>query len=224
MAQEKSTASEGTTPSQAAPSQKKVELTEDQFNALMQRLNAVENQRPVEQLTTSGGRLQGSVEKYPTDPSRYPDPTEDLLNVKHPILAQHNLPVNYVLKYKAEGMRYQTADNIWVREPRFIIELYKKVYNDEGEWDGKLALMQKGFWTEDEIVAERIAQQLGIDTNSVSMKELLDRVRFERFKNWLINFFRPRKNQQGGKRVKEELIGGMVTKVTDISEVRGRNL
>lgn len=204
------------------PTPKKVELTQEQFNSLMQRLNDVERQRPQGAQLSAQGNVTGIVEKYPVDPRKYPDPTEDLYELKDPILVRHNLRENYVLTWKVKKLRYQTAAGIWINEPSFSLTLYRKHFDEEtGEPTGKLFKIQEGRWTEDEVLAHEIARKVGIDTDAIGISQLLERVRKERFREWLVELFRPANRPQSKRSKKEEVHNGVVMEVTDIQTVRG---
>jgi len=173
----------------------------------------------------SNSGVQGVVTKYPLDPKGYQDPTERLYDI--PELARFALRQNYVLTWAVEMVEYD-SHNIHYREPVFKVTLER--YPTEAERaeaaeanrplsDGALIHVQTNIMHEDETAAHQAATRLGIDyeRDFGSVEEMLEAMRFERFKQWLIHLFIKPITPQ--KRTTEFAIGGRVVKVRETEQI-----
>lgn len=197
-----------------------VTLTQDQFNELMNRLNNAERavvniasgsqQASQTASQTAQGRPVGISKKWSTNPKDYPDPTDKLYDLKE--LSRYNLRENFELKWEVEPVTYETKWGTMITEPRFNITLFRKYFEEDGEWHGKLIKIQKGQWHEDEQAAYQILTAMGIevDEGSDELKEILDRARYERFRQWLIALFKPQRLNEAKTSEVETVIDGQV--------------
>lgn len=217
-------------PSQPAP--QLITLTQEQFDALMRRYaqGNTTDQVPAPSMTPGigiGGGLQtnargqvvGTVTKFETDPNYYPNPTERLL--AEPRLSRFSMSENYFLTWDITSRPYETKDNLSMREPTFHITLYMNQFDDEGNDTGKAIVVQTLHFNEDEQIAEQFAAEHDIDTGTVDMRRLMDKVRYERAKNWLLNVFFPPRTFDLSTQDSEQAIGGQVVKVITKSNVQG---
>jgi hypothetical protein len=189
-----------------------VTLTKEQFDALMNRINKLENEKvtqPVAQgpvVTASG--VVGTKEKYPVNKSLYEDPRERLYDEKR--LSRFNLRENYTLYWHIDISRYQTAQGLWFQEPRFELELRRKDLDEDGNSKGEFVI-QKFVGHEDYDAAVDIAQALGIEVDPDFSKQFIDEMRYHQMRLWLEELFFPPKeikSQNTGKH--ERVVGGKV--------------
>lgn len=219
----KSTSSNKNPDSKSKP---KVELTTEQFDTLMNRLNQLEQEsRSVGQTPTQGtapvqslgkdGRPQGVVQKYPLDPELYPDPREDLLN--EPALKRFNLKDNFVLDYKVDGVTYETKWGSMVSEPIFRLTLFQRLFDDEGNPRKEMRVVQRGVFTEDEVATRQIVADMGLDQD-VDLRDLMNQARMYRYRTWLTRLFKPSKFKPA-KRTHETVIDGKVVELVETETI-----
>lgn len=164
------------------------------------------------------GGVQGIVFKYPVEKGHYKDPTDRLYD--DPKLTRHALRENYLFTWDVEGETYE-KNGITYTEPRFIVELYRHIFDDEGEKTKQVARVARTFLHQDEFVAVKIAAKLGISDMFATKDELLDEVLYNRIRGWLLELFTPVKFQQFKKRAKSMVIEGKVVEVLDTEDVIG---
>lgn len=154
------------------------------------------------------GRTVGVLNKYPIDPDYYPSPVDFLMSL--PTLSRFNLPENYELTWQVKGTQYETKWGTWIQEPRFVVTLYRKAFDDDGNpIEGRRYLVKEGWFTEDEALARGIAADIGIDINRIDVRGLLNQVRMKRFQSWLEEIFKPRGSMIRPATRKETVIGGI---------------
>lgn len=164
------------------------------------------------------GGVQGRVVKHSLSKADYPDPTDRLYD--DPQLKRHNLRDNYIFTWEVTGEQYQ-KDNVTYAEPRFIVSLYRRLFNDMDEDTGRAALISRNILHEDEFVAQIIADRLGLLENFANTKEMMDEVRYRRIRDWLIPIFIPSKPEEHANRRTEMVIDGKAVEVFDTEKVLG---
>ena len=164
------------------------------------------------------GGVQGRVVKYSLSKADYPDPTDRLYD--DPQLKRHGLRDNYIFTWEVTGEQYQ-KDNVTYAEPRFIVSLYRRLFNDMDEDTGRAALISRNILHEDEFIAQIIADKLGLLENFSSTKEMMDEIRYRRIRDWLIPIFIPVKPEQHANRRTEMVIDGKAVEVFDTEKVLG---
>jgi hypothetical protein len=229
-----------TEPVEATPSEPTVNLTQDQFQALMERLNKLETSK-TESFDTKNepqlnqlGRAVGIMQKYSVDPRDYLDPREQLYLL--PELERFAFRQNYYLNWDVEQTQYETKYGTSFSEPRFELRLYKRLFEDDGEPtvikdnvgqpvldeqgkpQYKSYLVKKAFFFEDPAASMKEAQQLGIPVTNANSKEFLEQMRKLRYKSWLLEIFnRPKAVKTNRK--EQMVIGSSVVEVESYSEV-----
>lgn len=147
-----------------------------------------------QQAPTQGGsgKLTGTFIKYAMDPALYPSPVERL--AQEPKLARFAFPLNYELQYEIEESAYETIDHIRTKEPRFTLTLVKIMLDEEtGDDSGGRYDICRIIMHEDPTTALVIAQQEGIDVESMDEKVFLNEMRYVRMRDWLLDCFYPPK-------------------------------
>lgn len=202
---------------------KKVEMTSEQFDELMNRLNRLENEKlaaqPQVNQVVSGapqahispsGQLMGEQVKHDLDKSKYPDPRERLYDEKE--FSRFALRDNINLYWNVFVTRYPNAFGVRVAEPRFQIEMRPRRFEADGTYQGKEWVRQVLVMHEDPDAAIETANLLGVEVPPVLDKEFLDEMRYQRCKLWLKDLLLPQPpsvtNQNNNRG--EMVIGGMV--------------
>lgn len=192
-----------------------LELKEMMLNGALAQAQAQPNQVGVQ-----GGKLVGSLTKYSLAPTDYPDPTGRLF--QEPRLARFALNINYDLMWKVTTVEYTTIDNVRVKEPRFTLELGRKLFDEEtGEpvldenGDQKGYIISRFIMHEDPDAALAIARQEQVDVDETNEKEFLDEMRYLRCRDWLLECFFPTPVKKETK--KDMVIGGKVVETYSIT-------
>jgi hypothetical protein len=200
-----------TTPTQ------KIEIPEDKLQVLMERIAALEAEKatrptaPTQEPTISqSGHVQGIKEKYTINKAAYQhvDPRERLF--KEPKLARFAPEENYTMYWRVENTRYQNAQLLWIAEPRFELEVRRKVLDDDGSVKGEYQV-GKLVCHEDWDAAVDIANSLGLEIDPQMGPAFIDEMRYQTFRMFVEElFFQPKTIQQvnGGK--KEMVVAGTV--------------
>ena len=166
-------------------------------------------------LSPDGTRLTGTLEKYPLDPARYQDPCERLSN--EPRLQRFAFKDNYELKYSIGFNEYDTIDHVHVREPKFTLELIRKVYSEEtGELTNGRYVVCRMILNEDPTTALMMAHQMGLDPESMSEAAFLDEMRYIKMRDWLVDAFYPPKPKAPATK-KEMVIGNRLVEYYEVN-------
>lgn len=208
-----------------------VTIDQERFDALMSRINQLENQLENQPATASqkadelaelsGGYVtpkgvQGIVFKYPIEAEAYPNPVEELKSI--PELKRYAFAENYDLEWKVDGLNYEKY-NITYAEPKFVCTLYQKMWDEDGnEIKGSRIRVSRHIMLQDDYAVKKAAFELGLAdkaTTESDFKQLSDRYRFETIKQWLIGGFQEYKPQQYKKKAKEMVVGGKVVVVEE---------
>lgn len=166
----------------------------------------------------SNGGIQGQIIKYPIETSYYADPTEKLYN--DPTLRRFALRENFYIKWEVTGTVY-SKNNIEYAEPQFECAIFRFMYDEEGEPNGKMYLVGRIFLHEDEVFASIAARQLGLKegVDYTDMKTLLDEIRFLRIQKWVRESFRPIHIKGYAKKSTNMVIDGKQVEVFDTEDV-----
>lgn len=156
------------------------------------------------------GDLIGEWEKYLVDPANYPDPTPRLK--AEPRLQNIAFNHNYELNYTVSVSSYETKTGKNVKEPKFHVDLYRIVLNDQGDATDKRYVARKMVFHEDPQAALVIAREQGVDVDKSNEANFLNEMRYLRVRDWLFNVFWPRPADEQHK-IHEEVIGGSVVQV-----------
>lgn len=209
-----------------------VEIPEDTLKVLMDRIAALEAEkasRPAEQLQqptiTNNGQVQGVREKYTVNKAAYAhvDPRDRLFN--EPKLSRFAPKENYSMYWNVLVTRYQNAQGIWMAEPRFELDVRRKVLEDDGTPTGKEYQVGKMVSHEDWDAAVDIANSLGLDIDPSMGKDFIDEMRYQNFRMFVEElFFKPKPIQQVNSGKTEMVIGGTVVTVYENPKDLAREL
>ena len=179
-------------------------------------LESLQPQRQNKARLGKGGEVQGVVFRYEVDKGYYPDPTQRLLD--EPKLARFALRENFIFRWEVDGVEYK-KDNITYAEPRFTMELFSRLFDDEGEPTGQAALVARQMLHEDEFTTRIMAGRMGIldqfEDSEEGFRALMNEIRYQRFRTWLLAIFTPAKIETHRKRPLEQNINGKIVMVYD---------
>lgn len=143
------------------------------------------------------GSLIGVFEKYLVDPANYPSPAERLAN--EPRLQRFAFKENYHFVWQVSASEYQTIDGRRIREPKFQLELWANLFDDDGNMMKDKYLAKTFVWHEDPQAALAIAREQGIEvkewddsTIDLSQKNFLEEMRYLRIRDAILETFYPR--------------------------------
>ncbi len=173
-----------------------------------------------------GGKLLGEVDKYLVDPENYPDPTPRLAQEQR--LQSIAFNHNYELVYNFSVRAYETKTGVNMREPEFLITLLRVVLDDQGNRvkilgkDGqprdKFYIARRMMFHEDPQAALVMARENNIDIDREDEKVFLNEMRYLRVRDWLFDFFWPKKADEQ-ERIHEEAVGGTIVQVYTKSSI-----
>jgi len=170
----------------------------------------------------TGQGVIGTHEKFTTKGEAYPDPTERLS--KEPRLARFAFEENYELGWEVQISQYETIDHIRVKEPRFVLKLIVKVYDeDTGELTNRRFVILRGIFHEDPDAALAIAKENGIDVEEDNEKAFLDEMRYLRFRDWLLEAFYPTPPPPSQNK-KEVVIGNKLVEVYEVTSDKSESM
>lgn len=208
-----------------APADETVNLSKDDFQALMARLSRLESAAPaVSQQTqvSPQGRPVGVNQRYSLTGSDYEDPRERLYDL--PELVRFGFRANYMLDWLVSSVRYQTADGLWFIEPKFELACWRRLYDDLGELkrndDGELqrALVGRVSMFEDpaDTIVSGAAAGVSVeeDPDSISSR---NKMRYYRCRVWLVDKLQPPRADAAKKRNSQTVIGGNVVELESYS-------
>lgn len=173
------------------------------------------------QLTSRG--IVGTITKFSVNPQDYPDPRERLAN--EPKLEQHAFKHNFELSWKVGKINYDTKDGIHITEPRFELDLIRKVRDEEtGESTNKRYTVCRAMFFEDPDAAIAVAHEQGYPVDETLEQTFLDEMRYIRIRDWLLEaFYPPRPNQQKMNKT-ETVIGNRLVEVYEINSVESATI
>lgn len=192
------------------------EMFQEQFGKLLGGLMQQPQQQTQPGLQVGAqGQIVGVREKYILDPKRYPDPCERLAN--EPRLRRFAFKENYELNFEVSVSQYQTKDGVNTREPKFMLELHRVMFDDEtGERTNQRYTICRSIFHEDPEAALVIARDNGIEVDDSNEEKFLNEMRYLRMRDWLFEAFYP-KPATPVKKKKEMVIGNRVVEVFEIS-------
>lgn len=163
----------------------------------------------------SAGKLTGTIEKYSLDESRYPDPMSRLAD--EPRLQRFGFKENYELRWEITSSEYTTIDNVRMREPKFVLDLVKVVYNeDTGEKTNGRYVLYRMVMHEDPDTALTVARNNGVNVDDYDETTFLNEMRYLQMRDWLVEcFYKPSSTSVTNKR--EMVIDGKLVEYFEIS-------
>ena len=175
--------------------------------------------RPNEASVGKNG-IQGITYRYDIEKSHYPDPTARLL--AEPKLARFAMSENFRFRWSVDGEQFE-KHGMTFAEPRFTLELFRMLFDDEGEPTGRMALIARQMQHEDDFVVRMAAAELGLldqypDTEE-GFRMLRDEVRYWRIQQWLFSIFTPAKITSFRRAPKTENIAGKIVEVYDTEDL-----
>ncbi len=212
-----------------SPDQDLAKLTEQVQEALAEiaRLKAAQTapaapQAPTQQMGIQSGALTGTYERYRVEPNYYPNPTERLSD--EPRLQRFAFKDNYELAWEVQLSQYETADHIRTKEPRFLLKLIVKVYDDiSGELTNRRFVILKGIFHEDPDAAIYIANQNGIAVDVENERDFLNEMRYLRFRDWLLEAFYPTPPPPSNNK-REVVIGNKLVEVYEVNSTTSESM
>lgn len=164
---------------------------------------------------TNTGKLIGRVDKFIVDPANYANPCARL--AQEPRLQRFAFTINYDLDFKVSSTQYQNLEGVNMREPKFTLELYKVVMDDEtGEPTDQRYVLGRWIGHEDPEAAIVIARENGIEIDETDERKFLDEMRYIRMRDWLLEIFYPRAAQPARGR-KEVVVGGKLVELFTVN-------
>lgn len=199
-----------------------VTITQDQYQALMARLDAVdaaktETVRPSDNGFDQYGKPQGVIQRYSLDPAHYSSPLEQLYNLEE--LRRFGLKDNYEMTWDVDQTIYETKYGTSMADPKFTITLKKKMYDGAGLLTDKRIIVQTGVFFEDPAASVKEAVALGLPIDKANTPEFLSQMRFLRYKQWLLDVFNPNPPTSTKARITPTVIDGKVYEIEDSSVV-----
>lgn len=214
--------------------QPEVETTiqNDDYNTLKQQVEELKQlianqakQQPAPQpqgaqITATG--LIGTLHKYNTDPSYYPDFTKRL--ALEPRLSRFAFGENWELEFSVKTSTYTTLDNRRVDEPQFTVQLIGVVFDEDGnKTEGRYVRRQMIFF-EDPDAAMTVARENGLNVEDFEEKAFLDEMRYLRVRDWLLENFYPPKNINRKQNKKQMVVGNQVVEYYEVSSVENSDI
>lgn len=196
-------------------------------------LMALLNKTPSTGATISDTGIEGTREKYDTDPDKYPDYTDRL--AKEPKLTRFGFKDNYRLMYDVKLSRYQRADGVWEQQPRFIYQLWgKRIDPDTGEFmtskDAKTGLkteviygINQYIFHEDPEYFMLVAREEGLPVTDDNLEEALSEARYIQVRDWLLGCFYPEAARPSENRT-EMVIGNKLVEVKEVAIEEGERV
>lgn len=164
--------------------------------------------------------VQGRIFRYPVEKGHYPDPTPRLYD--DPQLKRFAMRENFYFKWDVEGETYEKY-GVTYSEPRFVVELYRFLFDEEGKPTGKMIFVNRQFQMEDELAARIIADRLGMSEKFETHEELMNEMRFQRIRQWLLGVFTPYKVEQHRRKPVTTVIDGKVVEMYDTEQLTDKD-
>lgn len=206
---------------QVSGSEPQVTISQEDYKSLltrMQELEAAQWRKSQDQgsISTAGGRLTGTYEKYKMGADLYPDP-RDRLSIE-PKLARFAFQINFELIFTVNESVYETIDGIRTKEPKFQLDLIKIVMDEEtGDPTNGRYFWKRLIMHEDPDAALVIARDNGIEVQAENEPDFLNEMRYLRMRDWLLEIFYPSKNNQTQKNRRETVINGQLVEFFEVS-------
>lgn len=168
------------------------------------------------------GRVTGTVERFSTDLSRYPDPRERLR--QEPRLKRISFDTYYELGFNVAVTRYETKDGIHYKEPKFTLQLIQKVLDDNGEETNQRIGKAQMVFFEDPETALVVAEQNGLPIDHENQEAFLNEMRYMRMRDWLMECFWPPKANNDKGNLRDMVVDGRVVQVWEVSSENGSKI
>lgn len=160
--------------------------------------------------------IVGTFEKYLTDPAHYPNPCERL--AQEPRLARFAFGLNYELTWNISVSQYQTKDGLYMKEPKFTIELNKVIMDENtGEPTNGRFTISTGIFHEDPEAALIIAQENDVPVDEENEKQFLDEMRYLRIRNWLMDVFYTPQSISNKSNRKDMVVAGKLVQYFEVN-------
>lgn len=199
---------------------KKIELTQEQFDTIMNRMNQLESSGAKTASdaefvpgTNAYGKPTGILQKFSVDPSDYKDPRGELYDLKE--LERFAFKQNFVLDWEVEQTLYETKYGTSVSEPKFTLTLKQRRFDEDGNPKDGLIVRGRGIFFEDPSASIKEAAALGLAIDKANSAEFLSQMRFLRYKSWVTEILSPRRPDSTKLKTHEEVIGGRVYVIED---------
>jgi hypothetical protein len=202
----------------------------DDIQVLKRRIEELENKQffnqPPPQAPQGVVSTKQVITKYSFDPKVYPDPREKLSAEEK--LRRFAFEENYELDWKVQKVDYE-EDGMKVRAPRFVLELWGKVIDEETneiakkydpatkEWKEQRYVLKRGMFFEDPDSFIAVANQMGIEIPEFLQKPFLDEMRYIVMRDWLFENFFPPQNLQDKMSKKEVVINNRLVELFEIN-------
>jgi hypothetical protein len=183
--------------------------------------------------TVTDKGIEGTREKYDSDPTKYPDYTDRL--AKETRLVRFGFKENYRLMYDVKLSRYQRADGVWEQQPRFIYQLWgKRIDPDTGEFvvntDPKTGVKTESIYGINQYIFHEdpeyfmiVARDEGLDVTDDNLDAALDEARYIQVRDWLLGCFYPEAARPSENRT-ELVIGNKLVEVKEVSVEDGERV
>lgn len=168
------------------------------------------------------GRVTGTVERYSTDLTRYPDPRERLRSEAR--LKRISFDTYYELDFSSAITRYETKDGIHYKEPKFTLRLIQKVLDDNGEETNRRIGKAQMVFFEDPDTALLVAEQNGLEVDQENQDAFLNEMRYIRMRDWLMECFWPPKSDTDKGNLRDMVVDGRVVQVWEVSSESGSKI
>lgn len=173
-------------------------LQKNQSTPIITPSNPIHNRQNSNINISSTGDIQGIINKYPIDKDFYPNPVNELLDYAEKAMPAIAIRVTHDILWDVVAHPYQTANNIWYNEPWHIIQIDKRLFDDQGEplrdkdsGDEIVIRWRVGYFFEDEIMVKQAANKQGL--KDYDSDNLANEIRLLRMKRWLKDIFYPPK-------------------------------
>lgn len=211
------------TPPQEPNKEPQITLSQEDYSSLLLRMQELEsaqwrsfsdNQAPGS-ISTGGGKLTGTYEKYSTDKTLYPSPVNRLKI--EPKLARFAFEINYELEFEVSESAYETIDGIRTKEPKFTLDLVRVIMDEEtGEPTPGRYVVCRLVMHEDPDAALVIARDNNITVETDDESLFLNEMRYLRMRDWLLECFYPAPIK-AAKNKKEVVIGGQLVEYFEVN-------
>lgn len=155
-----------------------------------------------------------AITKYSINPKDYPDPRERLAN--EPKLESEAFKQNFVMEWQVGKVNYDAKDGVNYTEPKFRIELWRWLRDENNEITNKKFLVKKATLFEDPDAAIQAANAEGLNIPEQMEKAFLDEMRYLRVRDWIFDIFFP-KPPNPAQSMREEVIGNRLVRVVEVS-------
>jgi hypothetical protein len=191
-------------------------------SALLRRIEELEQNRPqLFQPAPVNQYRSRNIVKFSTNAKDYPDPRPRLFEEER-LKMKNFTPIWWALEYKVGKVEYDRDGDHFV-EPRFEIELWHVMENEEGEPSNKRYKVCTGIFFEDPDFFIQVANLKEIDIPEEVQKEFMDEMRYLVIRDWVLECFYPPKPSTKGSNRTEDVIGNRVVEVIEVNSVEPVN-